>query len=167
MQALPDGIYDEMKAIAQRRLRRLRPGDTLNTTALVHEAYLRVADHATLVYRDQTHFAAIAAIAMRNVLVDYARQRSALKRGGPNAAHVSLTAVQVAADERAEDILALDEALTRLEAVDARLAEVVTLRYFGGLGVEETAHALSLSPRTVKRDWRTARLWLARALQDT
>lgn len=161
---LPPDLYDEMKALARYRLRQLRPGDTLNTTALVHEAYLRLADHATLAARNRAHFAALAARAMRFVLVDYARERSTQKRGGGQA-HVSLTAVQVAADDRAEDVLALDEALTRLAHLDERMAEVVTLRYFGGMEVTEVADALEVSARTVKRDWRAAKLWLARELR--
>ncbi|MEM6647623.1 MAG: ECF-type sigma factor [Bacteroidota bacterium] len=155
-------LYDEMRRLA-RRHRKSSP--TLNTTALVHEAYLRLVDQTQLNVQDRGHFMALASRAMRFVLIDYARRRKAEKRGGGQAHH-TLDDNRIAIDEQAEDLLALDEALERLAAMSERLARVVECRYFGGLSVEETAEALGSSARTVKRDWQKARLWLHRELTD-
>lgn len=164
-------VYDDLRAVAHRRLRaRVRhAGETLGTTALVHEAYLRLADGPRAGYADRAHFYAMAARAMRFVLVDYARERTAAKRGGA-AADVPLDAagdaLQVAADDRADDVLALAAALDRLGAVSPRLRDVVDLRFFGGLTFDEVAGATGTSVATVKRDWTRARAWLYRSMHD-
>ena len=156
-------VYEELRRLAHNYMRGERVGHTLQTTALVNEAYMRLAGLDAMRLRDRTHFFAMAATLMRRVLVDYARQRGRAKRG----AGVSLTAPddQVAAPERAVDIVALDEALIRLATVDSQQARVVELRFFTGLSVEQTAEALDISPATVKRDWATAKLWLYNELK--
>jgi RNA polymerase sigma factor (TIGR02999 family) len=148
-------VYRELHDRAHGQLARHRPGDTLSTTALVHEAYLKLTDSAHQTYQDRVHFFAVASRAMRQILVDYARRRMAVKRGG--APPVTLDPELAADPGRPEELVALDEALGRLEALDERLARTVEMRFFGGLSVEETAAALGVSPRTVKRDWRKAR----------
>jgi RNA polymerase sigma factor (TIGR02999 family) len=151
-------VYDQLRSLARRQLagqdRRL-----LQTTALVHDAYLKLAAHPRLDVQDRRHFFAIAARAMRQLVVDEARRRTAQKRGGP-LRDLPLEEGQVALDDRAGEIVAMDDALDRLAAVDERLSRVVELRFFGGLSVEETAEVLDSSPRTVKRDWRKARAFL-------
>lgn len=156
-------VYEELRRIARRQLRNEAPGHTLNTTALVHEAYLRLAAPAHLDVSGRAEFLAIAAMAMRRVLIDYARQRTAQKRGGVQM-RVELDDIEVAADDRAEQLVALDEALTALAQSNPRLARVVDCRFFGGMSQEETALALQLTPRTVRRDWTKARMWLAVAM---
>jgi RNA polymerase sigma factor (TIGR02999 family) len=155
-------VYQELHARAHHQLARRRPGDTLSTTALVHEAYLKLTDSAHQTYEDRVHFFAVASRAMRQILVDYARRMTAAKRGGGLA--VSLDPDQLGDPGRAEELVALDEALTRLEGLDERLARTVEMRFFGGLSVEEAADALGVSPRTVKRDWRKARAFLYEAI---
>jgi RNA polymerase sigma factor (TIGR02999 family) len=162
--ALFQQLYGELKTIARRRLRQLRPGETLSTTALVHEAYLKLIDQARAQPNDRAHFLALASRAMRFVLVDHARSRTAAKRGG-KAEPVTLERVEVGAEDRAEDLLQLDEALGRLGALDPRLAEVIEYRFFGGLGHEEIAEVTGRSVPTVKRDWTRARTWLYREMQ--
>ena len=152
-------VYGELRRIASRHLGRGRDSGTIQTTALVHEAYLRLAGGAPARAEDRAHFFAVASTAMRHVLVDYARRRTALKRGG-GAHATTLSGKGLAVDARAEEVLALDDALTRLAGLDARLAQVVEMRFFGGMEVEETAQALGVSNRTVKRDWRKARAFL-------
>jgi RNA polymerase sigma factor (TIGR02999 family) len=152
-------VYEELRHIAHRRLRGGARGETLNTTALVHEAYLRLVERTGPAVIDRAHFCALASRAMRFVLVDYARTRTAQKRGGGES-DASLDDVQIAADERAIDLLALDETLEQLKAHDARLAQLVEYRFFGGLSYEEIAEVTGLSVPTVKRDWRRARSWL-------
>ncbi len=157
-------IYEELRARAARYLRRERPGHTLQTTALVHEAYLRLAGAQDLPWQNRTHFFAIAATVMRRILVEHARKKAASKRGG---AGIMLTLDEsLTVTDRAEgvDVIAVDQALDRLAAVDAQQARVVELRFFSGLSVEETAEALGVSPRTVKRDWAVAKAWLHREL---
>ena len=164
-------VYDELRAIARRRLRLERPDHTLDTTALVHEAYLKLIQLDRVQWQSRAHFLAIAAQAMRNILVSHARSRRRIKRGG-GAPHTSLdTASDVQAAEAlgvraadAERILALDEALERLAAVNPRHARVVECRFFGGMTVEETAVVLEVSPGTVKRDWMLLSRWLGREL---
>ncbi len=158
-------VYDELQAIARRHLAREQPGHTLTTAALVHEAYLDLVGQAAVDWQDRVHFFAIASRTMRRVLVWHARKRNAVKRG----ANALLTlddavAISACSPEDAEELLALDDALQRLEAMDERLCRVVECRYFGGLSVEETAVALDISPATVKRDWQAARAWLRVAL---
>lgn len=157
-------VHGELRDAARRQLGHGRPGETLNTTALVHEAFLKLVGSNSR-YDDRSHFMAVAAKAMRQIIVDYARERAALKRGG-GAAAVSLDRAALASPERAEETLALDEALRQLDTLAPRLVQVVEARYFAGLSVEETAQALGLSPRSVKRDWQKARAWLYRALHE-
>jgi RNA polymerase sigma factor (TIGR02999 family) len=155
-------VYEQLRAVAHRRLM-AGPGAGLDTTDLVHEAYLKLFDQTRLSVHDRKHFFAVAAMAMRQVLVDQARRRAAHKRGG-GAPHVELESAQVSVESSAEEILSLDEALRRLSSVDDRLGRVVELRFFGGLSVEEVAEVLEVDPRTVKRDWRKARALLYRDL---
>jgi RNA polymerase sigma factor (TIGR02999 family) len=154
--------YDELHMIAGRHLRRERPDHTLQPTALVHEAYLRLIDGAVISADDRVHFLRAASCAMRRVLVDHARARNALKRGG--AVNVTLDDAVVGHDAPMIDMLALDDALERLGAAEPRWAQVVELKFFGGLDVPDIAATLGTSPATVKRDWQFARAWLARAL---
>jgi len=145
--------------------RRQRRGHTLQLTGLVNEAYLRLIEQQDVDWQDRGHFYGIASQCMRRVLVDYARQRHAEKRGG-NQVIVSFDEALDAAQERGIDVMALDDALTSLAAVDPRQARIVELRYFGGLTIAETARVLDISPATVKRDWETARIWLTHELKD-
>jgi RNA polymerase sigma factor (TIGR02999 family) len=151
-------VYEELRRLAHHYMRGERAGHTLQTTALVNEAYMRLAGIDALQWRDRKHFFVMAATLMRRVLVDYARQRARDKRG----AGISVTSLDenVIAPTPAVDVVALDEALERLAAVDPRQSRIVELRFFAGLSVEETAEALGISEATVKRDWATARLWL-------
>ena len=159
-------VYDELRRIAHLELRRERADHTLSTTDLVHETYLRLVDQTRVTRDEQLRFFAVAATAMRRVLIEYARRRQALKRGGGNQP-VSLDELTIAADQSSEALLALDEALTRLGALEERLARVVECRYFGGLTEDETAEVLGVTPRTVRRDWVKAKGWLYRELQDS
>ncbi len=152
-------IYDELRAIARRQLRREQIGHTLRSTALVHEAYLKLVDQAGVEWRDRAHFFGIAARAMRQVLIDYARRRGAEKRGG-DVVRTTLSDQELALDVPLEELLALDDALTRLAEVDERLRQVVEYRFFGGMPEEEIAEVLGVSTRTVQRDWLRARAWL-------
>ena len=156
-------VYEELRRMAKRHMDRQGPGHTLQTTALIHEAFLRLVDQKEAHWQNRAHFFAVAARAMRHILVDYARARHAAKRGGA-AIVVSLDEAAVASDERVAEMVALDDALKSLAAVDRRKCQVVELRYFGGLSVEETAEVLKVSPETVARDWRLARTWLLREL---
>lgn len=156
-------VYAELRRIASREMRRERPGRTLQTTALVHEAYLRLLKDASLSFENRAHFLGIAARAMREILIEHARGRGARKRGG-GSVRITLDDVVAPVAQPSIDVLALDEALQRLARLDKRHARVVELRYFGGLSVEETAAALELSPATVKRAWTVARAWLYREL---
>lgn len=163
LRALLPVVYDDLRAIAHRRLRGERAGHTLNTTALVHEAYVRMVDQTRVQWRDRAHFFGVAAEAMRRILVDYARRRGAEKRGAGRDP-LPLDDVEIAVVDRAEQLLALDAALDRLENVDARLARVVLYRFFGGLSEEEIAELVGVTARTVRRDWVKARGWLYREL---
>jgi len=157
-------VYDELRRIAHGQLRREDAGHTLNTTALVHEAYLKLVDLRAVQWQDRMHFFAVAARVMRQVLIDYARGRKRGKRGG-DAVRIPLAHDLDAAVEQPELLLELDEALTRLEALNERQCRVVECRTFAGLSVEETAQALGVSPATVKRDWTFSRAWLHRELR--
>ena len=157
-------VYAELRAIARGRRGAAGRPETLGTTALVHEAYLRLAAQTRLTVNDRRHFFAVAATAMRQILVDHARRRRALKRGG-GAAAVPLDEGAVGTPDRVAEILSLDEGLRRLAELDARLARVVELRFFGGLSVEETAEVVGVDARTVKRDWRKARALLYTMLE--
>lgn len=163
-------VYDELRRIAHRRLGREREGHTLGTTALVNEAYLKLVDQTRAQWTDRAHFFAVAARVMRRILVDYARRHQAQKRGGANVPVTldddALANATRAADERADMLVALDEALTRLAELDERLSRVVECRFFGGLTEEETADVLSVTARTVRRDWVKAKGWLHQALRE-
>ena len=152
-------VYDELRRIAHGYLASERPDHTLRTTALVHEAYLRLVDVSRVQWQDRAQFYAAAAGSMRRILVDYARRYQAAKRGGGRAP-VELDEATLLVEERADTLVALDEALTRLGDMDARLCRVVECRYFAGLSDAETAEALGVTPRTVRRDWVKARGWL-------
>lgn len=154
-------VYDELRRIARRHSG--GPDRTLRTTALAHEAYLKLAAHSRLAVQDRQHFFAIAAKAMRQLVVDHARRRTAGKRGG-DAPVLTLEDFEIPVNDRACEMLALDEALERLSALDETLSRIVELRFFAGLSVEEIATALDCSTRTVKRDWRKARAFLHREL---
>lgn len=156
-------VYDELRRIAHRELRRERPGHTLSTTDVVHEAYLRLLDQARVSHGERVHFLAIAATAVRRSLIEHARRRDAQKRGGGQRP-VTFDEEVVAVEEGRDDLLALDDALSRLAELDARLARVVECRYFGGLTEEETASVVGVTPRTVRRDWVKAKAWLYREL---
>jgi RNA polymerase sigma-70 factor (ECF subfamily) len=151
-------VYQELRRLAHHQLRQERPGHTLGTTGLVHETYVRLVDQTRVEWRDRGHFLVVAAWAMRRILVDYARRNRAARRGGGS---VRFTLDSDApAEERGEMLLALDEALERLAALDRRLSQVVEYRYFGGLTEQETADVLGVTRRTVQRDWVKARGWL-------
>lgn len=156
-------VYAELRRLAHGYMRRERPGHSLQTTALVHEAYLRLVDTHNVRWQNRAQFFAIAAQLMRRILVDFARARHAQKRGG-EAARISLDEAPAVSRGNAPDFLAIDDALKTLAALDPRKSQVVELRFFGGLSVEESAEALKVSPETVMRDWKFARSWLRREL---
>ena len=158
-------VYDNLRDLARRELRRERQDHTLSATAMVHEAYLRLVQLDNVSWEGRAHFFGAAAVAMRRILISYARTRTAQKRGG-GAAHVPLEDVVVAARERPADVLALDEALERLRALNPRQAGVVECRFFAGMSLDETAAALGISNATVRRDWALARAWLNRELSE-
>jgi RNA polymerase sigma-70 factor (ECF subfamily) len=164
LESLLPVVYQELRRLAASYLRRERPGQTLQPTALVHEAYLRLLKDRPDRWQNRAHFCAIAAHSMRQILIERARARGALKRGG-GAPRVTLDEALVAGGERSIDLVALDEALDRLAQFDPEQARLVELRFFGGLTVEETAEAMDISPATVKRHWAVARAWLARELE--
>ena len=158
-------VYDELRRVAERYIRRERPGQTLQATALVNEAYVRLANERPREFANKTHFLAIAALSMRQILVEKARRRNAAKRGGaPQRITLDDRNLDAASTPVDIDLLALDEALTRLAALDPEHARIVELRYFGGLTVEETAEFIGSSPATVKRHWAMARAWLKKEL---
>jgi len=156
-------VYQELRQMAKRYMSRQNPGHTLQTSALINEAYMRLVDQKEVQWQNRAHFFGVAAKAMRHILVDYARSRHAAKRGG-EARVVSLDEATVVSAEPTAELLALDDALQSLAAFDQRKSRVVELRYFGGLTVEETAEVLKVSPETVALDWRLARTWLLREL---
>lgn len=156
-------VHAELRRIAQRQMSQERPGHTLQATALVNEAYLKLAGQERFEWHDRAHFFAVCAQVMRHILVDHARSRAREKRGG-GAIQVSLNDALVVAEEHIADFIALDEALSALERVDPQKGRIVELRYFGGLSVEETAEVLKISPRTVRREWRRAKAWLYRMI---
>lgn len=156
-------VYAELRQIAARRLRQERTGHTLQPTALVHEAYLRLVEQRNVGWHDRAHFYGVAAQVMRRILVDHARRHAARKRGD-GAHRVPLEEVVQVLAAPDTSVLALDQALTRLEQLDPGLAQIVELRAFGGMTIEESAHVLKVSPSTAKREWRTAKAWLTREL---
>ena len=159
-------VYDDLRRQAARFLRRERPGHTLQTTALAHEAYLRLAARRGVRCENRAHFYGIASRLMRCILVDHARAHGAGKRGGSRVKVPLDEAAGAALDERGVDLVALDEALTRLAALDERQSRIVELRYFSGLSVEETAEVLGVSVGTVKNDWSMAKAWLRREMRS-
>ena len=158
-------VYEELRRLARHYMSRERPGHTLQTTALVNEAYLRLVGQESMRWENRAHFFGIAAHLMRQILVDHARSRLAAKRGGAQL-RLSLSEVDRIASRPDVNLLALDEALGRLEALDPQKSRIVELRYFGGLGIEETAEVIGVSPATVKRDWSMARAWLRSEIGD-
>jgi RNA polymerase sigma-70 factor (ECF subfamily) len=159
-------IYGELRRIAGAQMARERLGHTLQATAVVHEAYLRLIGDEPVQWQSRAHFFAIAANTVRRVLLDYARQRHAGKRGGEGARKVEIDAELLIGGDRLEDVIALDEVLARLSEMDPEQGRLVELRFFGGLNVEETAEVMGISPSTVKRQWRLARAWLGRELSS-
>ena len=160
-------VYTQLRRMAQLYIRKERPGITLDSTALVNEAYLRLVGVEDIEWQERAHFFAVAAQTMRRILVDAARARSAAKRGGRREGHLSapdFNKVPDLSSQRDSELVAIDEALQELAKVDARKARVIELRFFGGLSTEETAAVLKISSRTVKRDWTLARAWIAREL---
>ena len=157
-------IYEELRKMARRYMGQQNPGHTLQTTALIHEAYLRMVKQKEKHFQNRAHFFGVAAQAMRHILVDYARTRHTAKRGG-GARPISLEEAALVTPERAAELVAFDDALKELETLSKRQSRVVELRYFGGLSVEETATVLEVSPETVMRDWNMAKTWLHRALR--
>ena len=156
-------VHEELRRLAHRQMRRERQGHTLQTTALVNEAYMRLIDLSRVRWQDRAHFFAMSARLMRRILVDHARARNYQKRGG-GGANVALDEALMVSTERGADLIALDEALEALAKVDARKSQVVEMRFFGGLSVDETAEALHVSGETVMRDWRLAKVWLLREI---
>jgi len=156
-------VYEELRRMAHQHMRKERPGHTLQTSALVHEAFVRLVDQSEVQWQNRAHFFGIAAQMMRRVLVDHARSRDYAKRGG-DVRHISLDKVAIVSEERAADVVALDDALNGLATVDQRKSQIVELRFFGGLSIAETAAVLAVSPGTVMRDWTLAKAWLRREM---
>jgi RNA polymerase sigma factor (TIGR02999 family) len=163
VQDLLPAVYAELRRMARSQLRRSGPDPTLNTTALVHEAYLKLFDQTRVEWQDRKHFFSVAAIAMRHILVDASRRKGSKKRGG-DYRKVDIEAGDLPSPEGNVDFLSLDRALRRLSEVDERLVRIVELRFFSGLSVEETADVLEINSRTVKRDWRKAKAFLYRSM---
>jgi RNA polymerase sigma factor (TIGR02999 family) len=159
-------VYDELHRLAHRHIKQERPGHILQTSALINEAYLRLVDQPLIRWENRAHFFGIAARLMRRILVDDARKRNSAKRGGA-VIQVPLDEVSSLAHEQAANVVALDDALQTLEKIDARQGEIVELRFFGGLSIEETADVLKVSPGTVMRDWTFARAWLRNEMRST
>ena len=157
-------LYNELRRLAAYYLRQERSNHTLQATALVHEAYLRLVDQRAVEWKNRSHFFGVAAQVMRRILLDYARSHQAVKRGGPSP-KISLDDAMVYCEEQTGQLVALDELLTRLSSMDPQQGRIVELRFFGGMSVEETAELLGISPRTVKRDWAMAKSWLSRELR--
>ena len=157
-------VYDELRRLARHYLRQERPDHTLQTTALVHEAYLRLVEHGEITWQNQAQFIGVAARVMRRVLVDYARARQSGKRGGLEQKVSLEIGPLIFTPEQTEELLALDHALTKLAELSPRQCRIIELRFFGGLTVEETAELIGIAPKTVKRDWTVARAWLHREI---
>ena len=164
-EALLDAVYDRLRGLAEDQLRRERAGHTLQPTALVHEAYMKLAKQEKVRYQGRSHFCAVAAEAMRRILVDHARARNREKRGG-GCRKVTVHDAYALTSNRDLELIALDEALERMRAISDRAATIVEQRIFGGLGSAETARMLDVTPRTVERDWKWAQAWLRRELGD-
>ena len=155
-------VYSELRRLARRYMNRERPGHSLQTTALVHEAYLRLVDYKKMKWQDRAHFFAVSAQLMRRILVEHARKQN-LKRGG-GVQHVSLEEAAMVGGEPSTDLVALDDAMNQLARLDPRKVQVVEMRFFGGLSIDETAEVLKVSPVTVRRDWTAAKVWLYGAM---
>jgi RNA polymerase sigma factor (TIGR02999 family) len=164
LQKLIPLVYEQLHAAARRCMAGERPGHTLQTTALIHETYLRLVDIRKVKWQDRAHFLAVCAQLMRRILIDFARSRGYQKRGGA-AAHVDFDEALMVTSQPDADLVAVDEALNRLANVDERKSKVVELRFFGGLAVKETAAVMKVSPDTVMRDWKLAKVWLLRELR--
>jgi len=162
IQGLTAIVYEELRRLAHYHMQRERPGHTIQTTALVNEAYIRLVDYKRMQWQDRAHFFAVAAQVMRRILVDYARSRN-IKRGA-GVPHVTLDDVAVVSGDRTGDLVALDDALDALARLDPRKVQIIEMRFFGGLSAEETAEVLKVSPATVRRDWSIAKVWLYREL---
>jgi RNA polymerase sigma-70 factor (ECF subfamily) len=165
LKALTTIVYEELRRLARHYMRQEHPGHTLQTTALVNEAYIRLVDYKRMQWQDRAHFFAVAAQVMRRILVDHARSHN-IKRGA-GVPHVALDDVAVVSGDRTGDLVALDDALNALARLDPRKVEIIEMRFFGGLSVEETAEVLKVSPATVRRDWSIAKFWLYRELGGT
>lgn len=159
-------VYDELRRLAHRYIRREKPGHTLQTSALVNEAYVRLVDQSNIQWESRSHFFGIAACLMRRILVDQARRRNFAKRGG-GTIRVSLNEGTAIAQEQSASVIALDDALKTLEQMDPRKSRIVELRFFGGMSIEETAEALKVSPGTVMREWTFARAWLRKEMSPS
>lgn len=164
LEKLTPRVYAELRRMAGKYMRNERAGNTLQATALVNEVYLRLVDAANVAWQDRAHFFAVSATMMRRILVDRARAKGSVKRGGPQPKINLDDAPEVTSGKRDREIVAIDEALQELAQMDPRKAKVIELRFFGGLSVEETAEVLKLSPQSVMRDWKLARAWLQREL---
>ena len=156
-------VYEELRRLAHQYMNRERPGHTLQTSALINEAYVRLVNQKEIQWQDRAHFFGIAARLMRQVLVDYARKRNYAKRGG-GAQQAALDEALIVSKERAAEVVALDDALGSLAEIDPRQSQIVEMRFFGGLTIEETAEVLAVSPGTVMREWTLAKAWLRRAM---
>jgi len=156
-------VQTELRRIARRYMRREDPGHTLQTSALINEAYIRLIDQQDVQWQNRAHFFAVAAQVMRHILVDHARRHAYAKRGG-GARKFSLDEVVVSTEQRAAELIALDDALNKLAALDLRKSKIIELRFFGGLNLEETAEAMKISSPTVQREWRSAKAWLRREM---
>ncbi|MCB0716876.1 MAG: sigma-70 family RNA polymerase sigma factor [Bacteroidetes bacterium] len=165
-QAVWDAVYEELRGVAHGALRRYGSGETIQTVDLVNETYLKLFDQSKSDWNDRVHFFAVAARAMRYILIDYARGRNRQKRGG-GVVHVSFDDAILISSERSHVFLALDEALTRLDALNGRWAQIIELRFFGGMTEAEIAALFDVSERTVRRDWRKAKAWLSDALRES
>ena len=154
-------VYPELRRLARAYMGKERTGHTLQTSALINEAYLRLVNHESVDWQNRTHFFAVAAQVMRHILVDHARKYRYQKRGG-GAEHIPLDEMATLCDEQAAELIALDDALQRLAAIDLRKSQIVELRFFGGLTVDETAEVMKLAPITIMREWRTAKAWLSK-----
>jgi len=159
-------VHEELRRLAHQYMRREKPGHTLQTSALVNEAYVRLVDQSKIQWESRAHFFGIAARLMRQILVDQARRKNFAKRGG-GAIRVSLDSANAIAQEQSANVMALDEALKTLEQTDLRKSQIVELRFFGGMSIEETAEALKISPGTVMREWTFARAWLRKEMGQT
>jgi RNA polymerase sigma factor (TIGR02999 family) len=159
-------VQAELRRIARRHMVRENPGHTLQTSALVNEAYLRLVDQQNVPWQNRAHFFAVSAQVMRHILIDHARSYAYAKRGGGVARKVPLDEALAVTDKRANELVALDDALNSLAQIDARKSQIIELRFFGGLSIEETAEALDIAPITVTREWRSAKAWLRREMNE-